>query len=252
MKPTPDERPVLLCRVDIPPRHQAEVDGWMPKHFDDSLYHDAVTSVGSYEVLHDWRAAGLPAVFNGQATRFIPYVATDLESLVEWVDSPVLKEAIDDGVDRESQYPALEDEPFNGSIMEVMEVRGPVGEDLAGRSPILVERFHVGDDQAAEFDAWLNGPYLAGAEKWPGVVRVRTFRAAPGIPQRWPYTRYQGKGNRMLWADLEEGVDVVETARSDDVRRSLADSLQWDLRLAYVVRDAGRNMIVRTKADIGT
>ena len=27
---------------------------------------------------------------------------------------------------------------------------------------------------------------------------------------------------------------------------------QWDLRLPYVVRDAGRNMILRTKADIGT
>jgi hypothetical protein len=36
------------------------------------------------------------------------------------------------------------------------------------------------------------------------------------------------------------------------VRRSLSESVAWDLRLPYVVRDAGRNMILRTKADIGT
>lgn len=252
MTPTPDERPVLLCRVDIPPRHQADVDAWMPKHFDDSLRHGVMTSVASYEVVRDWGEGGLPAVFNREATRFIPYVATDLESLVEWVDSPVLKDAIEDGVDREAQYPAIEDEPFNGSIMEVVEVRGAVGEDFVGRSPILVERFHVGDADSGEFDAWLNGRYLEQAVAWPGVVRLRTFRAAPGIPQRWPYDRYQGKGNRMLWADLDEDADLVEAARSEAVRRSLSESVEWDLRLPYVVRDACRNMILRTKADIGT
>ena len=249
---TPDERPVLLCRVDIPPRHQPDVDAWMPKHFDDSLRHDAVTSVASYEVVHDWDEGGLPALFNRQATRFIPYVATDLDSLVEWVDSPVLKEAIDDGVDREAQYPSIEDEPFNGSILEVVEVRGGVGEDFVGRGPIVVERFHVGKNEAEEFDAWLHGPYLEHAVQWPGLVRVRTFRAAGGIPQQWPYDRYQGKGNRMLWADFAEGVDVVETVRGGAVQRSLSESVQWDLRLPYVVRDACRNMILRTKADIGT
>ena len=224
----------------------------MPKHFDDSLRHDVMTSVASYEVVHDWGERGLPAVFNRQATRFIPYVATDLDSLVGWVDSPAAKEAIEDGVDREAQYPSIEDEPFNGSIMEVVEVRGAVGEDFVGRGPIVVERFHVGDADAGEFDAWLNGPYLEQAVQWPGVVRVRTFRAAGGIPQRWPYDRYQGKGNRMLWADLDEGAEVVATVRSEAVQRSLSESVQWDLRLPYVVRDACRNMIVRTKADIGT
>lgn len=252
MTARPDERPVLLCRVDIPPRHQAEVDAWMPKHFDDSLRHDAVTSVASYEVVRDWSEGGLPAVFNREATRFIPYVATDLDSLVAWVDSPVLKDAIEDGVDREAQYPSIEDEPFNGSIMEVVEVRGAVGEDFAGRAPILVERFHVGEADSAEFDAWLNGPYLELATEWPGVVRVRTLRAAQGIPQRWPYDRYQGKGNRALWADLEKEADVVAATRSEGVQRSLSESVEWDLRLPYVVRDAGRNMIIRTKADIGT
>jgi hypothetical protein len=252
MTATPDERPVLLCRVDIPPRHQADVDAWMPKHFDDSLRHDAVTSVASYEVVHDWSEGGLPAVFNRQATRFIPYVATDLDSLVEWVDSPVLKDAIEDGVDREAQYPAIEDEPFNGSILEVVEVRGPVGEDFVGRGPIVVERFQVGDADAREFDAWLHGPYLEQAAQWPGVIRVRTFRAAGGIPERWPYDRYQGKGNRMLWADLDEGAELLDTIRSEAMQRSLGESVRWDLRLPYVVRDAGRNMILRTKADIGT
>jgi hypothetical protein len=244
----PDERPVLLCRVHIPPRMQPDVDAWMPKHFDDSLRHPAVTAAASYAVLHDWQR--LPAVYNNECTRFIPYVADNPEGLVAWVDAPELRGAIEDGVERESQYPTLEDEPFNGSILDVTGVHGPAGSDFAGFGPILVERFHVGDDQAEEFDAWLTGPYLEQAAGWPGVVRVRTFRAMAGVPPQWPYTRYQGKGNRMIWADLGAGADVREVAGSDPVLNSLADSVRWDLRLPYVRRDAAECLLVRTKADL--
>ena len=143
----------------------------MPKHFDDSLRHDVMTSVASYEVAHDWHESGLPAVFNRQATRFIPYVARDLESLVRWIDSSAAKEAIEDGVDREAQYPSLDDEPFNGSILGVAEIRGAVGADFVGRGPIVVARFHVGENEAGEFDDWLHGPYLERASEWPGRLR---------------------------------------------------------------------------------
>ena len=93
MSPTPDERPVLLCRVNVPEHMQEDVDGWMPKHFDDSLWHPAVTSAASYAVLHDWER--LPSAFNHDCTRFIPYVATDLPGLVAWVDAPELRGAIE-------------------------------------------------------------------------------------------------------------------------------------------------------------
>lgn len=247
---SPDERPILLCRVYIPPRMQGDVDAWMPKHFDDSLRHPSCVAAASYEVIHDWST--LPALFNNECTRFIPYVAESLEGLIAWVNGPELRGAIEDGVEREGQYPTLEDEAFNGSIVAASQVRGAVGREFAGWGPALVERFHVPDDLAGDFDAWLDGPYLDGAAGWPQIVRVRTFRAAPGIPQEWPYTRYQGKGNRMLMAELEEGADIRAIARSDAVQRSLADSTRWDRTLSYVRRDACQNLLVRTKADIGT
>jgi hypothetical protein len=245
---TPDERPILLCRVHIPVRMQPDVDAWMPKHFDDSLRHPAVTAAANYAVLHDWQR--LPGVYNNECTRFIPYVAEDAEGLVAWVDAPELRGAIEDGVERESQYPTLEDEPFNGSILSVTNVHGPCGRDFVGHGPILVERFHVPDNEAEEFDAWLNGPYLDRATSWPDVVRIRSFRAMTGVPQRWPYTRYQGKGNRMIWADFREGRDVRELASSDAVVGALSDSVRWDVRLPYVRRDAAECLLVRTKADL--
>lgn len=245
-----DERPMCLCRVDIPPSMQADVDAWMPKHFDDSLYHPAVTAAASYHVVHDWDR--LPAVFNNQCTRFIPYVAESLQGLIDWVDSPQLREAIEDGREREGAYPALEDEPFNGSILDVVEVRGEVGREFVGTGPVIAERFHVGDEYADEFDKWLNGKYLDRAAAWPDVIRARTFRASEGIPRRWPYVRYQGKGNRMLLAEFEEGTDIRAVASGEVVRDGLAESTGWDLRLPYVRRDVGESLLVRYKGDIGT
>ena len=131
-------------------------------------------------------------------------------------------------------------------------MHGACGSDFAGTGPILVERFQVGDSEAHELDEWLNGPYLDGAAGWPGAVRVRTFAATPGIPQRWPYTRYQGRGNRMIWVDFEEGADLREIAGSSPVAESIADSVSWDARLPYVRRDAAECLLVRTKADLGS
>ena len=125
-----DERPILVCRVECPAAFQESLDEWMPKHFDDSLANPAVTSAHNYGVFRDWER--LPSLFNDDGTRFIVYVADTTEGLVDWVDGPELREAIDDGVDREAQYPPLDDEPFNGSIYELAEIRRPRGADIAG------------------------------------------------------------------------------------------------------------------------
>src|SRR5262245_55747612 len=162
---------------------QGDVDGWMPKHFDDSLWHPAMSSAANYAVQCDWDR--LPSVYNDDCTRFIPYVTTEIAGLLTWLDVPEALEAIEDGAEREGQYPALDGEPFNGTILDVVSVHGAGGSDIAGKGPILAERFHVGDADVTEFDEWLHGPYLERAALWPGVVRVRTFAATPGIPQRF-------------------------------------------------------------------
>jgi len=243
-----DERPILVCRVECPKDFQAPLDEWMPKHFDDSLAHEAVTSAHSYDALRDWER--LPALFNDHGNRFIVYVADDVEGLKAWVDGPELREAIQDGVDRESQYPPLDDEAFNGTIYAPMEVRRPAGADVAGRGPILVERFEVPAALRAEFDAWLNGPHLDAVDAWPGIVRVRTYRQLRDeVPHRFPFDRYIGKGNRMLWAELAEGTDVRALLAEPAVQEAIADSQRWDLRVPYVRREVAEHLLTRMSGD---
>ena len=55
---------------------QDDVDAWMPKHFDDSLWHPAVTERS--ELCGSTRLGAAPSVFNNDCTRFIPYVAEDV------------------------------------------------------------------------------------------------------------------------------------------------------------------------------
>ena len=245
-----DERPLLVCRIENPPAMAASVDEWMPKHFDDSLDHEAVTSVVSYKVLQDFDTErGLPWILNGHGNRFIIYVADSSEGLMEWVDSPFLREAIDDGEDRESSFPELDAEPFTGNFYEASRVLKPLGVDFPGPTAIVVERFHVGPGEDAEFTAWLEGPY---AERWaalPEAMRVRTYRQKQGVPDRFPYNRYTSKGNRMILIEVPIETDLVGLVRRDDVRGLLAESLAWDIRLPYVRREVAVNHVIRDKDD---
>jgi hypothetical protein len=238
----PDECPVVLCRVNAPERMQADLDGWMPKHFDDALRHPAVRAAANYPVRTDWDR--LPSVFNGDCTRFIPYAYESVDGLIAAIDGPAAREAIEDGAEREGQYPLLDGEPFNG----VTSVDGSCGREFAGSGPVLAERFHVPEGELDGFDRWLGGSYRQRALEWPGVVRVRTLAAAPGIPQRWPHDRYQGKGNRMLWVEFADGADIEEVAASPQVRAALEESVRWDPRLPYVRRDAAECLLVHTAA----
>jgi hypothetical protein len=243
-----DERPILVCRLECPAAHVDSLDAWMPKHFDDSLVHPAVTSAANYAVIHDFER--LPAIFNGHGNRFIVYVADDVPGLMQWLDSPQIREAIEDGVDRESKYPPLDDEPFTGNIYEVMEVRGPVGADVAGRGPIMAERFEVPPSLQAEFDAWLNGPHLDPVESWPEVRRVRTWRQKrDDVPKRFPYERYVSKGNRMIVADFAEDTDLRTLFGSGATAEALSDSTRWDTRLPYVRREVCEFLLVRYPED---
>jgi hypothetical protein len=247
--PAPDERPLLVCRIECPPHMAESVDDWMPKHFDDSLDHPAVTSVASYRVARDFDpATGLPWLLNGHGNRFIVYVADSVDHLVEWIDSPIIRDAIEDGVDRESAFPQLDGEPFTGNIYAVSSVRKPLGADFPGPSMVFAERFQVGADDEPELTAWLEGEHLDAVAALAGVLRVRTFRQHLDVPARFPYTRYTSKGNHMLLAEFPLG-DPLALARSEPFREVLADSARWDLRLPYVRREVAVNHVLRDKSD---
>lgn len=247
---TIDERPVLVCRIECPPHMAADVDEWMPKHFDDSLDHDAVTSVAAYRVARNFDPdAGLPWLLNGHGNRFIVYVADSFEHLLEWIDSPVIRDAIEDGVDRESAFPELDGEPFTGNIYDVIAVRNPLDADFPGPTVIFAERFEVGDTDATEFDTWLNGAHLDAVAALPDLVRARTFHQRRDVPPRFPYDRYTSKGNRMLLAEFPFDSEPLDLARSPAFGVALHDSARWDLRLSYVRREIAVNHVLRNKED---
>ena len=244
-----DERPILVCRVECPADFQAPLDAWMPKHFDDSLAHEAVTSAHSYEALRDWKR--LPALFNDHGNRFIVYVADDVEGLKAWVDGPELREAIQDGVDRESQYPPLDDEAFNGTIYAPMEVRRPAGADVAGARPDRPRALRGPGGAAAGVRRVAQRPAPRRAGRLAGRLRVRTYRQLKAeVPDAFPFDRYIGKGNRMVWVELREGADVRALLDEPGVRAAIADSQRWDLRVPYVRREVCEHLLTRMSGDL--
>jgi hypothetical protein len=247
-----DERPILVCRVDCPPSLQKELDDWSPWHFDDFGRHPTVQAVSSFAIIRDFDPdTGLPAAFNGQATRWIPYVCQDIPSMHAWIGSPIVTGGLDEPtMERENKYPSIAGEAFNGTMMTVSQVRGGRGTDHVGAGGMIAERFEVGPGHEAEFDAWLEGPHLDGYAALEGWVRLRTFRGDRTAPARFPWNRYLGKGNRMVWMELREGVDPVAIIRSDEYRALLRDSLRWDAILPYTTRDAARNLILRDVSHI--
>jgi len=245
-----DGRPILLCRLQCPDSITESLDGWLPKHFDDSLDHEAVTSVVSYRVHQDFRPdTGLPWVFNGHGNRFIIYVTQSMGQLLAWIGGPVARQAIEDGEQRESQYPMLDGEPFTGNIYEVSSVHKPLNQDFPGPTAILAERFEVGADLEDEFTSWLEADYAPAWAEVADTLRVRTFRQNRGVPQAFPFNRYRSKGNRMIMVEIPLDTDLTAFARRGDVAELLTQSLRWDLRLPYVRRELATNHVIRDKQD---
>jgi hypothetical protein len=251
---SPDERPLMLCRLELPQHMTVDVDGWMPKHFDDSLDADAVTSAAAFSVLHNFDpVSGLPWIFNGHGNRFIVYVVQNPEMLLSWIDSPSSLDAIKDGQDREGAYPFLDNEPFNGAIYLSSRVIRPLGVDFIGPTSLFIERFDVGAERDEEFTAWLEGPHADAVAAVSDVLRVRTYRQNLDVPKRFPFDRYSGKGNRMLMAELPVNCDLVEFVKRREVVALLADSIRWDLELPYVRREVANFQVLRNKEDaLGT
>lgn len=249
-----DERPILLCRVDCPPALQQELDDWSPEHFDDFGRHRTVQAVSSYKVITDFDPVnGLPAAFNStQATRFIGYVCTDSESMHAWVGSEVVTGGLDEPtMERENKYPSIAGEPFNGTMMRVRKVVGELGTDHPGKGAIIAERWEVGSEHEAEFDAWLDG-HLQRYAALDGWVRLRILEGDRTPEYTFPWNRYLGKGNRMLYAELKEGVDPKAIVRSDAYREMLLDSLRWDAVLPYSTREIAENFILQDVSHLNT
>ena len=179
----PDERPILMCRLECPAELLGMLDDWIPKHLDDSLAHPSVTSAGNYEIIRDF--SSLPSALNHEGNRMVNYATNDLEGCLEWLDSEELRGAIEDGVDRESQYPPLDGEPFIGNIYVPGEVVGGSAEDFIRDGTWYVERFEVPGTEVGRFEAWSTKQMheLAALE---GVARARAC-LVPRRPEAVPF-----------------------------------------------------------------
>ena len=81
-------------------------------------------------------------------------------------------------------------------------------------------------------------------------MRTRTYRQLKEeVPQRFPFTRYTGRGNRMIWVEFAEGTDLLELLSEPRVVEAIQDSQRWDLRLPYVRRELGEHLLTRWSGD---
>ena len=242
-----DSHPYMMCRLECPSSYLKALDDWIPKHLDDSLVHHAVTSAANYEMVRDFQS--LPSVLNNHGNRMVIYATSDLDGCVDWLDSPAIRGAIEDGVDRESQYPPLDGEPFIGNIYAVDSVIGSHDGDFIPGGWSFVERFEVPAADKAAFDSWIteHGKRLS---QLPGAVRTRSWTQYRDAPMRFPYDRYRSKGNRMVSAEFGPDSAYAETVNDAAFRSALADSVaKWDASLPYVRRDVATNIIVRNTGD---
>jgi len=248
-----DNRSVLVTRIECPTRIIESFDAWIPKHFDDSLDHDSVTSATNYQVIRDFDSStGLPWVLNGHGNRLVVYVADSTTGLIDWLDSPELRGAVKDGLEfLEGKCPSLDGEVawMTGNIYEVRKIVRPVGQDFLGSSSVFVERFEVGIERESEFVDWLEGKHLAALSSISDVTRVRTFRQKLDVPQRFPYDRYCSKGNYMIMVEIPSHIDLRSFARRPAFLEIIQQSLIWDLELSYVRRELVKFVAIRNKSD---
>jgi hypothetical protein len=178
---------------------------------------------------------GLPQAYQGSGTRLALYVSRSLEDLFEWLRSTAFAEAIKDGGETWfGRMNELDRDLYTGNVYDVRRVIWDGRDDPPPHAALFIERFEVEDSDAGSFDEWAERHLreVAGAD---GVLRVRYCRAIrEGIPL--PY--YYSPGNRMVMAELTPEQPPRSTLLSDSMRATLADSLQWDVRLPYVRRDA--------------
>jgi hypothetical protein len=233
-------RPVILCRDHLMSHVIEDVDAWTPKHFDDSLEHPSVVAAASYRV-----AWSLPAVFSEPGCRVYVYVASDMDGLVDWVDSDELRDAIADGEEREAQTIPVDGDMFTGNIYAVAQELGSLDTDFVDGGGIFVERYEVPEADSAAFDEWFNGPHLRAVAAWPGALRARTWVQNRDVPKRFPYDRYTSVGNRMLTADFGPDVQIDRLLAEEPIWQTIADGGTWDARLPYGRREAGTMIWLR-------
>jgi hypothetical protein len=171
----------------------------------------------------------LPEAWQGSGNVAANYHAATVEDLLALIGSDEVANAVADGVTWFGRFNELDGTDFTGNIYEPTDT---VGREPAADSAFVAERFEVPEADAQEFDAWLSAHLLA-VGRAAGVVRARSFRA---VRSRSPIPFYDSPGNRAVVAELEDLSCVLEP----DLRATLADSLQWDLRFRYVKRDAYR------------
>jgi hypothetical protein len=234
--------PFLVGRFDCPPGRIEEIDGWIPKHLDDSLAHDAIFLTTYYHVV-----TGLPSVLGGPGNRSVFYFARDLPGMLAWMDSPELTGAVEDSADRETTFYPLDGEsPGTANIYHAASATAfrELNVDAAGQH-LLVERLEIAAGDEAEFDNWLEREHLPALSESALIdcaVRLEAYRDAP---DRFPFDRYRSIGNRAVVAGLVPEVDPHSVLDDTAIKEALTDSRRWDFKVPYVRREVFRCVLVR-------
>lgn len=165
-----------------------------------------------------------------QADERSSYTAREVTDLLDWIASPALNEELGDSERWIESLQPIDGQPFSANVYEVIEVEARGAQVDA---PRFVERFEVGQGDAAEFERWVREVHVPRLFSVPGVLRVRALSAIrDGVAQ----PLYKSPGNRMVSVDLQPA-RFRQTLLSPEFDAALEASMTWDRALPYVQRN---------------
>jgi hypothetical protein len=206
----------------------ARADEWDKWEVDKHMY-DLVRGPGIQSSTMYKRAPNLPQVIRPEPRRAVAYRAIDLHSMRTWLESEVLKEAVEDGRTWRDAYDPVEDEWFTGNVYHV---RKALGGYPALASYILFERFEVPAAMATEFDKWLDD-YVEQLGALAGVESAQSLEVVRDISN----VLYLSPGNRALQATIPIISDPVAILGTAIAAKAFRSSHEWELKLSYQTRE---------------
>lgn len=208
----------------------ARADDWdvweVDKHMYDLVRGPGVSSATMYRRTVDER---LPQALTAGPRRSVVYRAPDLAAMRLWLDSDVLKEAVDDGRTWIDAYDPLEDQWFTGNVYRL---RNALGAVPALSSHVLAERFEVPAGLAGEFESWLDA-HLKELSGLAGVESAQSFAVVRDILN----VLYLSPGNYAMLLTIPETVDPVACLTASAAVRAFRSSQDWEMRLSYQTRE---------------
>jgi hypothetical protein len=219
---------LLVTRATPRQDYAAQFDAWQAtKHLP-----ELIAAPGAHSLLYaEADPTQRSAAFAGCATRLAIYSSASLASMLTFVGSDAVAEAVADGSQWFGCFRDLDGEPYSGNVYSVF---GAWGVGFESAELLLIERLEIPTNLLGLYDEWIETEYAPGLMRSDGVSGVRACRVhRDGVSV--PY--YHSRGNRAVLVAFRLGVRHEDAPFDAAAQENFASSRLWDLRIPYAERE---------------